>query len=1586
MLPSVFQTSQAEQLKADYFLTSNLFQPYANFTYQAPYRSYLVQMSNDSTFKNELIAWTTLNFVFNPDEFAGGLAKGDLLSEQGFYEAALFDMLYETEKSDTLLDTLHASIKKCNVGVYKNLFKQLDKGTIDYPVSFDIPLTDEDKAKIGAALYAEAGDSYASTFGSLETFQKLVSTGATIEEMAERVGTMLALEDLSESTVTMLQSMKRYCGVHRDEGSFGHLENALEEIIDLYENHFDVQTLIYQEAASLAVDQILEKASGLIWSDMIDNLGGGWVKLAYSVGKAANNAWISTDARIEKFYEMKSLLDIEIAVQDSLQYYKAIYQNNQTQTNASHFNAGVSMAISTYELGLRYSEGYWTILDTMGLNAVLNEFGEGWSHSDLIAKVSQDRTTMENNYRMANELLDELSTQNQNGHDEAFDEPLYITSQETFDAYCDIYGDMRNVYPERFSNLKVNCPTAIMVDRTCRIGKEADFYTLTIEEGGSLRVEGSASSTYLDVRGGSLLVDGDLRVSLVYMDSDASLVSVSGNLLAERSSYASRQMEAGTFEVGGDVHLEGGYWFGAVGACRVVLCGDGPQAVDGDGGLGNTEFRNPDVDVSITGTLSLAGDAQADGAVSAGTLNLNGHRLTAAKDVSTSTLLATGASAVHAGGRLHVGSCMLEAGAAVDASAPEADFYSLSIEEGGSLRVEGSASSTYLHVNGGSLFADGDLRVRDVDMDSDASLVRVSGALSAGHGGYTSYRMEAGSFEALGDVHLEGGEGFGAVGACRVVLCGDGPQAVDGYGNLGNTINAHAIEKEASIPEFAVGCYIWDPDYHRTNKYLQLATSDIGKQAYVYSGTPIALSPIVSYGDHYLQEGIDFTVSYSNNVNAGTASATLAGLGEVKGSKTESFTIQPLEIGVVEIEPIQNQIYTGSPLAPDATLSLNGRPLEKGIDYELVPAESILPGEATVRINGIGNFEGTVEVPFTIICDGWTTFGNSTYYYQENKPITGETWIDGRGYYFKKTGALVRGAWLTLPDGKTYAGSDGAFLAGQQIIGGKKYYFDELGRTREGFITVGNSVFYYQAEGYATGETWIDGKGYYFKKTGVLVQNAWLDFIDGQVRTGSDGAFLTGLQIIDGKKYLFDEKGRSIEGFATVGASTYYLKDGTYLIGEQKILGKSYYFKKTGILVKNAWLDLVDGRRVYAGNNGAFLSGEQWIGGKGFYFKKTGALVRRTWLDLADSRRVFASEDGSFALGEQWIGNHGYYFNDNGDSLANQWLDLADGRVLTDADGAFLIGYQIVDGKKYLFDERGRSTEGFVTISGTTYYLRDGAFLAGERWIEDQGYYFKKAGNLVKNAWLDLADGRVYAGADGAFLTGEQTIAGEPFSFDDRGRLLQAEASEAPLPPSDPVTEEAAPVVEMPEPGVGEAVASPAEQTLAEGPAADVEDVEEARLSLALLDAVTGERLEGKSYTHPELEALAAEGAEPVSVLCEREDGTYEARTAAAYVTLEALLADAGLQGAWREGAVLLVDGGEGEEAHTFGDLSREGWFYPSATADALVPDGRRASAPVLCFAYTESPILTTAEDSEGDIISCLPIESPFFVMIGLPD
>lgn len=137
----------------------------------------------------------------------------------------------------------------------------------------------------------------------------------------------------------------------------------------------------------------------------------------------------------------------------------------------------------------------------------------------------------------------------------------------------------------------------------------------------------------------------------------------------------------------------------------------------------------------------------------------------------------------------------------------------------------------------------------------------------------------------------------------------------------------------------------------------------------VYDGSEKKPAVEVKYGETTLAAA-DYTVSYSNNVNAGvnTASVTVTSNdnSSYKFTATKNFTIAQAPISGAMIADIVDVTYNTRTHTPDVTVTFNGSTLEAGKDYDVAYTNNVNAGTATVTVTGKGNFTGSANTTFTI--------------------------------------------------------------------------------------------------------------------------------------------------------------------------------------------------------------------------------------------------------------------------------------------------------------------------------------------------------------------------------------------------------------------------------------------------------------------------------------------------------------------------------------------------------------------------------------------------------------------------------------------
>ncbi len=112
-------------------------------------------------------------------------------------------------------------------------------------------------------------------------------------------------------------------------------------------------------------------------------------------------------------------------------------------------------------------------------------------------------------------------------------------------------------------------------------------------------------------------------------------------------------------------------------------------------------------------------------------------------------------------------------------------------------------------------------------------------------------------------------------------------------------------------------------------KPLNKARIALLKTAYTYNGSAIVPTATVVFNKSILKKGTDYKVSCSNNINAGTATATYTGMGEYTGTVKKTFTItkasQPIKVSVpttaLAIPQNMNITISGAVTTPKVTVS-----------------------------------------------------------------------------------------------------------------------------------------------------------------------------------------------------------------------------------------------------------------------------------------------------------------------------------------------------------------------------------------------------------------------------------------------------------------------------------------------------------------------------------------------------------------------------------------------------------------------------------------------------------------------------------------
>ena len=154
--------------------------------------------------------------------------------------------------------------------------------------------------------------------------------------------------------------------------------------------------------------------------------------------------------------------------------------------------------------------------------------------------------------------------------------------------------------------------------------------------------------------------------------------------------------------------------------------------------------------------------------------------------------------------------------------------------------------------------------------------------------------------------------------------------------------------------------------YSIKGNYIQDCDISINNTTYIYSGSEIKPEVKVYYNNILRKQNTDYELIYKNNINAGEATVIIRGIGKFAGEVTKTFSISPKSIsdGIAWYLHRSSVFYTGSGCSVGV---VNDKNLKEGIDYTVVCTNNVNVGTAQAKIQGKGNYFGTVTKEFQIV-------------------------------------------------------------------------------------------------------------------------------------------------------------------------------------------------------------------------------------------------------------------------------------------------------------------------------------------------------------------------------------------------------------------------------------------------------------------------------------------------------------------------------------------------------------------------------------------------------------------------------------------
>jgi glucan-binding YG repeat protein len=416
----------------------------------------------------------------------------------------------------------------------------------------------------------------------------------------------------------------------------------------------------------------------------------------------------------------------------------------------------------------------------------------------------------------------------------------------------------------------------------------------------------------------------------------------------------------------------------------------------------------------------------------------------------------------------------------------------------------------------------------------------------------------------------------------------------------------------------------------------------------------------------------------------------------------------------------------------------------------------LFEGYGQLNINGTSTIDGVIYISdaFGIATkasqNGWCKCGDYWYYFENGSKITSKVKKIGSFYFgFDYNGHMYANRLFSM----------NRYNANGTYIGTGYYYADSEGHLYiNKWRQYGGEWFYYGADGArVSGWQTIAGTRYFFNPgyDGNMLRSCYV--MDGNdiYRLGSDGAAkkVTNpnnlfYDVYERFAVYYDNGTRVRNTWKEINKKWFYFdSSGSPIHGDVRNIKNIYYaFNTDGTMATTGWVKL-NGYTYYVKNEKGYLAtGEQQIGDKYYYFENNGRM--RTGIINYNNKIYFLNPDGSWAATakEGWNSVQGtWYYVKDGELVCGQELELADGTYYFNYYGA-MVKNEVVNQKYYGADGKQVTKTGWYKVDTKWIYIQNGSMLYdGVKTINKTEYAFDYQGFMVSNSWYE----GVYYNADG---------------------------------------------------------------------------------------------------------------------------------------------------------------------------------------------------------------------------------------------
>lgn len=511
--------------------------------------------------------------------------------------------------------------------------------------------------------------------------------------------------------------------------------------------------------------------------------------------------------------------------------------------------------------------------------------------------------------------------------------------------------------------------------------------------------------------------------------------------------------------------------------------------------------------------------------------------------------------------------------------------------------------------------------------------------------------------------------------------------------------------------------------------FTQAEVSVGGGKPVPWTGEAVEPEVEVRASGRTLTKDVDYSVTYENNVDAGTGTVVLEGLGGWVGRQEVPFTIQGINITSCEFTFARNPCPLAEGKIPDPGLTVKlvsaateesddgtvvltkSRTLQEGVEYTVSYDVSASRTQAVVSVKGKGEFEGekrlvlTLEPGYTVVfMDGALNEEIARQIVAAGDAATAPQPPVHEGVVFREWDKAFGKVESDLTVTALYSGADHhtvRFVDGVNNEAIASVLVEHgagatapVAPAHDGYAFVGWS------RPYSAVSTDLQVTARYLRATSA----------EAVVPASADNARAVRITTPEGERqtYLTDSAGVYAEGWKFVGGAWYYAdKEGRAKTGLQVINGLTYIFDDAGVLQTGWIVSPATGKEVYADPTSGAVALDAWFNdGTGWFLADVAGQPKAGWqykngnwywLVAGEGR-----DNGRMACGWIWDGSHWYWCELDSGEMRREWL--------------------CQDGAWYLLANDGAMRTGWHYYQGAWYYLQPSGIMLTSSWTPD-GYW-----------------------------------------------------------------------------------------------------------------------------------------------------------------------------------------------------------------------------------------------------------------------